>query len=1005
MRKALDALSSLLDVPAQDPDAARRRKLLTIMLLAVVASAILMLPVLLVTDALGIAGARLEVDLLGLGIAFTLLGAGILYVLNRYVSGNLAAALFVLWLIAIAALSDDPRQVVAGRGLLAFTLPILAASVLLSPWAGFVAAGLSSAVIFVISRVIVEQPVPNVPAMLILFVLALIAWLSARSLERTLAHLRTANGRLQASEAQYRGIVDASSDALLVLDVEGAIVEANPAAHALYGYAPGELRALKPTALVRANDRRRFNDLVSRVSEDGDLRAEIANLRKDGTPFDADVRLTTFEYMGQPHRLAIVRDISTRKQMDRANQKRVKELTCLYAISRDVQEDLSIAGLCRRIVDRLGPAMQFPEIAVPVIVLDDRRVAAGEIEGNAVRTLHAAIKVRGITRGHVSVTYVADKPFLVPEEQNLLNSVAEILGQRLLRGQVEMQREVAHDALEQQLTRVEMLNQIARSMAARYDLNSILRVVAQRLEEGFTDQAAVWLRKDEEDTFTLASTGDRSQRALKRSGISPQMTLPAPVSEPLIRGEMRYWPDLATLDIPGITPSIGHLDVRSIVMTPLVAGGEVVGILVTARSQLDAFTLQERDFLRNLGVHVGLALRQARLHKEIQDAYDDLRQTQLAVMQQERLQALGQMASGIAHDINNAIAPLPLYTRLLEREVALPPKARDHVRAIETAISDVEKTVARMRQFYRRPEEAEVLTPLDLNAVVIQAIELTQPRWRDVPQERGLTIDLQTDLQDDLPAVLGLESEIRQAVINLVFNAVDAMPEGGTLTLRTRERTAPPPRIILEVRDTGVGMNDEIRRHCLEPFFSTKGERGSGMGLATVFGTMQRHEGDLNIVTAPGEGTTVRLIFPLREIDDDEVTVENASPSHPLRILCIDDEPLLRQALKETLENEGHDVVLADGGGPGLAAFRAARQQDRPFDVVITDLGMPHVDGRQVARTVKAESPETPVILLTGWGVRLDAEDNVPDAVDLMLGKPPMVEALNRALAQVTSED
>ncbi len=1004
MKDALNHLSSLLDVPDRDPNTARRQRLLTIMLVAVAASALLMLPVLLITAKLGIAGESLEVDLMAVGLGVVLLGVAGLYILNRRGNSGLAAALFILLLIVVAAFSDTPRQVVDGRGLLVFTLPILAASVLLHPWAGFIAAGLCALVITFISQVFVGQAVPNLPAMLSLFVVALIAWLSARSLERALADLRTTNDHLQESEAQYRGIVNASSDALIVVDRTGTIVEANPAARELYGYAPGELKGAAMTALIHPDNHVRFTDLMNRIPEETELSTEAVHIHQDGTTFNVDMRLSTFDYVGRPHTLTIVRDISERKHMERTMQERMKELTCLYGLSRDVQEDLSVEALCQRIVRRLGPAMKFPEIAVPVIVLDGDRFGLGILDGKAVRTLHADIKVRGVTRGQVSVTYVEDQPFVIPEEQNLLNSVAEILGQRLLRRQIEYQREVAHDALEEQLTRVELLNQIARAMAARYDLDSILRVVTQRLEDGFTDQASVWLREDDRDTFTLASTGDQSRHAAKRSGLPPQMVLPENTGRSLIQGELRYWPDIAAIDTPrDIAALIEHLDVHAVVMAPLAAGGEVLGVLATARRRPDAFKRRERDFLRNLAVHVGLILRQAQLRHEIQAAYDDLRQTQQAVMQQERLKALRQMASGIAHDINNAIAPLPLYASMLKGEPGLSPDAQARLDAIETAIGDVEETVARMRQFYRRPEETEALAPVDVNALVNQAIDLTQPRWRDTPQEHGITIDLQTDLQDDQPPVMGIEGEIRQAVVNLIFNAVDAMPEGGTLTLKTRERTTPPRHVVLNVIDTGVGMDAETRKHCLEPFYSTKGEEGSGLGLATVFGTMQRHEGDVNVASAPGEGTTVQLRFPVRAMDQDVTEAGSVTPPPPLRILCIDDEPLLRQALQETLEREGHTVALADGGKSGLAAFHAARKRGSPFDVVITDLGMPYVDGREVARTVKAASPSTPVILLTGWGVSLDEERDVPDAVDLVLGKPPMLDALNRALARVAA--
>ena len=191
--------------------------------------------------------------------------------------------------------------------------------------------------------------------------------------------------------------------------------------------------------------------------------------------------------------------------------------------------------------------------------------------------------------------------------------------------------------------------------------------------------------------------------------------------------------------------------------------------------------------MRQLSEHVALAAHQAQIYTALQQAYDDLRQTQQTVMQQERLRALGQMASGIAHDINNAISPVSLYTEvLLEREPNLSVRTREYLETTQRAIGDVAHTVARMREFYRQQEPQLILVPVDLSRLAQQVLDLTRARWHDMPQKRGVVIQLQPELAGDLPAVAGIESEIREALINLVFNAVDAMPEGGSLTLRTK---------------------------------------------------------------------------------------------------------------------------------------------------------------------------------------------------------------------------
>jgi len=269
-------------------------------------------------------------------------------------------------------------------------------------------------------------------------------------------------------------------------------------------------------------------------------------------------------------------------------------------------------------------------------------------------------------------------------------------------------------------------------------------------------------------------------------------------------------------------------------------------------------------------------------------------------------------------------------------------------------------------------------------------------------------IETRTDLAPDLPRVMCAENEVREALTNLVFNAVHAMPEGGTLTIRTKVTEGPPiaagapvsRRVHVEVADTGVGMDEETRRRCLEPFFTTKGERGTGLGLAMVYGMVQRHSADIEIESALGKGTTIRLSF-LESSVVDATGRQAGVPIVPsrLRILIVDDDPLLLKALRDTLSVDGHVCTTANGGREGIDAFRAAQESGQAFSVVITDLGMPYVDGRQVAGAVKLVSPSTPVLLLTGWGQRMASDGEMPSNVDRLLSKPPKLAELREALA------
>lgn len=372
-------------------------------------------------------------------------------------------------------------------------------------------------------------------------------------------------------------------------------------------------------------------------------------------------------------------------------------------------------------------------------------------------------------------------------------------------------------------------------------------------------------------------------------------------------------------------------------------------------------------------------------------------------MRQEKLRVLGQMASGIAHDINNALSPAALYTdSLLDRSQGLTPETRNCLVTIQRAIDGVAHTVARMKEFYSQRDPQSTYAPVSLNRVVEHVLDLTRTRWSTIPQESGAVVQVETDLAAELPDIIGDEGDLRDAFTNLVLNAADAMPEGGRLTLRTH--TTPSDRVQIEVIDTGIGMDEATRSRCLELFFTTKGARGTGLGLAMVYGMVERHGGELEIESEPGAGTTVRLTFQASKISAATTLVTEVRPASPSRVLVIDDDPTILKSLRDTLELDGHFVKIANGGESGIDAFRAAKDLGNTFDVVITDLGMPRVDGRTVAAAIKLSMPNVPVILLTGWGHRLLAEQNAPPNVDRVLCKPPKLAALRATLAELRRE-
>jgi signal transduction histidine kinase len=407
---------------------------------------------------------------------------------------------------------------------------------------------------------------------------------------------------------------------------------------------------------------------------------------------------------------------------------------------------------------------------------------------------------------------------------------------------------------------------------------------------------------------------------------------------------------------------------------------------------------------------------------ELRQTLHQLRDAQAQAIQHERLSALGSMTAGIAHDFNNVLSLILGYSEMLMRSLRQPNgvKTADALLGtIITAAQDAAKMFSRLREFYRPADKTQRHELLDLNALIIQAIELTRPRWHGQALAQGVNINIDTDLCEELPELLADGSELREMLTNLIFNAVDALPQGGTLHLKTRVECAPPEFvtvtthsashaangalgaaetlsvIALELADNGTGMNEEVRSRCLEPFFTTKGKQGTGLGLAMVYGIVQRHHGTIDLRSAPGEGTTFRFLFPIGRRPEPAVAATSTESMRPLRILAVDDQPVLCEILADYLAEDWHTVEVAAAGDEALAKFRA-----QPFDLVITDRAMPGITGEQLAAGIKAISPETRVILLTGYG-SAGERNGAQSCIDMVVDKPATRETLRRAICQV----
>lgn len=382
--------------------------------------------------------------------------------------------------------------------------------------------------------------------------------------------------------------------------------------------------------------------------------------------------------------------------------------------------------------------------------------------------------------------------------------------------------------------------------------------------------------------------------------------------------------------------------------------------------------------------------------RELGNTLQELRSTQRRIIDNERQRALSQMASGIAHDFNNSLTSIQGFSDLLlqtPHKMNDPKIVKEYITLINTSARDAAQIVRRLRKFYR-PSDNEIIESIDINRLVEEAVALTEPIWKSNAQTRGAFITIEKQLAPDI-AVKGNRTELHEVITNLIFNAVDAMPEGGSIRFVTRREQ---DLIVIEVGDTGIGMEPGVLRQCLNPFYTTKGEAGSGLGLATVQGIMTRHQGRIDIHSQVGKGTTFVLCLPPAVPEKPETAPDKPvkQKQGPLKILVVDDEARQRYLLDEYLKKDNHLTETAVDGVDAMKKFNNGW-----FDLVITDHAMPELNGDALARCIKETAPEKPVIMLTGFGDMLEPEDVMPEAVDLLISKPVSLEQLRDAIQQV----
>jgi PAS domain S-box-containing protein len=596
---------------------------------------------------------------------------------------------------------------------------------------------------------------------------------------------------------------------------------------------------------------------------------------------------------------------------------------------------------------------------------------------------HAAVamKAGGEIVGVVTVDNLLTNAPITPDDVAVLLPFSE-------QAAVAIQNARLWDERETLAARQVRLANLSSAVNARMDLNEILRMVRDAAVEtaGF-DRAGVFLYDTE--TSTLRGTWGTDLtghvediagwvRREPDGGITPVARL--------LTGDAAY---IVTEDYAReqeLTPDNAMYSIHAHAVVKLASDGQTLGVL-TVDNALTNRPIKEEEVqvLLPFTNQAAVAIQNARL-------FEQLHKTQEALVRAERLRALGELAGGVAHNINNLLTAVLGYSELIQQEPDVPAPIAHYARIIERAGLDGAEIVRRVRQFAQN-ETAAAMEPFDLAKTLREALDLTRPLWRNHADAHGTVIKIETNIPSEVRAI-GIGTEIREVVVNVIKNALEAMPEGGTLGMSCRVQA---DQAIIEVSDTGVGMDEATRKRVFEPFFTTKGVGiGTGLGLSLAWGIIRRHGGRIEVESAPGEGTRFRIQLPLAHKSQviDETPDEAPVMLHGVRILLVEDEEVVAESVARLLITRGATVALAETGDEALEWL--AEHADI-CDIVLSDHGMPGMTGLDMLARIRDEHPRLRRILLSGWGASPPGATDV-SAAECVLTKPIRQRDLLRAL-------
>lgn len=852
------------------------------------------------------------------------------------------------------------------------------------------------------------------------------------------ADTRDLQEQVEASKQQYRALIQASNDAIYIFS-EARFAFVNARFSEVFGYTEDELRQrnFNFRDLVHPESQPLVDARVAGVERGQPMpsRYEFRALRKDGSDFDVEVSVSYITYDGRPAVLGILQDITARKAYEKALLRKNHELSVLNAVAETITQVNELDAVLDTVMERLIELLGVDAAGLSLLHDDDPSHFSSVHYRGCSETFVACMRTRAPTEGVLGLALTHHRPQVLENlsedprvakgaavQEGFHSAVAlPLVNQDRVCGVVNVftrsPRSFASDDLrlfqavahqlavaidnarlyreaQEGVRRLEALSQIARAIGSTLDVEGVFQIVGERLQPLVPfRRLCLLIVRPEAHNFSLRVINRPEAGLAPRVAMMEPLTIPA--DSPLRQALGHAAPVL--LEPGRITHATLAPNAKcGTAMVPIRADGVDMGFFLLALPEGARLRRRDLTLLGDLAAHLAISLKNARMFQDLQAAYLELKDAKDKLVRSEKLHSLGEMAAGVAHDFNNVLSAI-LGRAQMMKVLLRDAESQKNLRVIEQAALDGAGTVRRIQEFAKAESDLEFVT-VHINPLVREVVERCASRLNthSGPMEHHVELT-------ETPAVLGHPNELREVLTNIIFNALDAMPHGGRLLVRTGSSS--PEEAYIEVQDTGIGMDPEVQNKIFDPFFTTKGAQGTGLGMSVSYGIVQRHHGELTVRSARGEGTTIRVQLPVAP----ENTLTAQVPHTPMRgvelpwldevktplprlqllarksakILIIDDDIAVREVLADILRTGTHQVESAGSGEEALNLFSCGE-----FDLVFTDLGMPGMNGWQVARGIKSMRPGTPVGLITGWGASIEATELAQHGVDLIVPKP-----------------